>query len=80
MAAGERETVTQIILSDDQLATIRAATDAVAIRDRQGKLLGYVSPPPTDEEIVLARRRAESAGPWHSTDQVLDRLKSLDRG
>jgi len=47
--------MTQIILSDDQARVVHAARDAVEIRDQQGNLLGYVSPPPSDVEIAEAR-------------------------
>jgi len=72
--------MTQIILSDDQANAVQAATDTVEIRDRHGNLLGYVSPPPSDAEIAEARRRLQSAGPWYTTEQVLDQLKSLEQG
>lgn len=72
--------MTQIVLNDDQTQTVQAATDAVEIRDPRGNLLGYVSPPPSDAEIAEARRRLESGGPWHTTQQVMDHLQSLERG
>jgi len=72
--------MTQIILSDDQTRTVQAATGAVEVRDARGNLLGYMSPPPSDEEIAVAKRRLESEGPWYTTEQVLDHLKSLEQG
>ena len=72
--------MTQIVLSDDQAKAVQAATGVVEVRDRQGNLLGYVSPPPSDAEIVEARRRLESDGPWYTTEQVMGRLKSLEQG
>jgi len=72
--------MTQIILSDDQANAVQAATDTVEIRDRHGKLLGYVSPPPSEAEIAEAGRRLQSAGPWYASKQVLDQLKSLGEG
>ena len=70
----------QIVLSDDQAKAVQAATGVVEVRDRQGNLLGYVSPPPSDAEIAEARRRLESDGPWYTTEEVMDRLKSLEQG
>ena len=67
----------QIVLSDEQAKVLQAATDAVEIRDSHGKLLGYISPPPSDAELAAAKRRLESDGPWYTTDQVLDHLRSL---
>ena len=72
--------MTQIVLSDDQAQTVQAATGAVEIRDRRGKLLGYVAPPPNDAEIAEAKRRLASDGPWYTTQQVMEHLKSLEQG
>ena len=72
--------MTQIILSDDQARALQAATDAVEIRDPQGNLLGYLSPPPSEAEIAEAKRRLESDGPWYTTERVMDQLKSLGQG
>ncbi len=70
----------RIVLSDDRANAVQAATDVVEIRDRHGSLLGYVSPPPGEAEIAEAKRRLESDGPWHTTEQVMDHLKSLEQG
>jgi hypothetical protein len=69
--------MTQIVLDDHQAETLQAATGVVEVRDQHGNLLGYLSRPPSDAEIAEARRRLESAGPWHTTQQVLGHLKSL---
>jgi len=69
----------QIVLSDDQAQAIRSAAGPVELRDREGRLLGYVPRPFTKERIADALRRAQSEGPWHTTEQVLDHVKSLDQ-
>jgi hypothetical protein len=69
----------QIVLSDEQAQAIRNATGPVELRDQEGKLLGHVPRPFTSERIADARRRAESDGPWYTTQQVLEHLASLDR-
>jgi hypothetical protein len=70
----------QIVLSDDQARAVQAAAGPVEVRDRHGNLLGYVSPSPSDAEIAEARRRLASDGPWYTTGQVMDHLKSLEQG
>jgi len=72
--------MTHIVLSDDQAQTVQAATGAVEIRDRRGNLLGYVTPPPGEAEIAEARQRLASDGPWYTTQQVMDHLRSLEQG
>jgi len=71
--------MTEIILSADQIQAVVNATDAVELRDDQGNLVGYVARPPSDAEITDARRRLESDGPWHTTEQVLKHLGSLEQ-
>lgn len=72
--------MTQIILNDDQAQAVQAARDAVEVRDRSGRLLGYVSPPPGDAEIAQAKRRLQSQGPWYTTEEVLEHLRTLEQG
>jgi len=69
----------QIVLSDDQARAIQAAGGPVEVRDGYGNLLGYVSPPPSDAEVAEAGRRLASDGPWYTTGQVMDHLKSLQQ-
>ena len=71
--------MTQIVLSDEQAQAIRSATGPVQLLDREGKLLGYVPRPLTNERIAELNRRAESDGPWYTTQQVLEHLASLDQ-
>ena len=71
--------MTQIVLNDDQLKAVLAAKDAVALRDTEGNLIGYISPPPSQEEIAEAKRRLYSSGPWFSTKEVLEHLDSLEQ-
>lgn len=68
----------EIILSDDQLRVVREASGRVAILDPQGCLVGYLSRAVDPAIIAEAERRAASDGPWFTTQQVLDHLKSLD--
>lgn len=69
--------MTRIVLSDEQAKAVQAAADAVEIRDARGNFLGYMFPPPSNAQIAEAKRRLESAGPWHTTKEVMDRLEAL---
>lgn len=79
--------MSDLIISHEQAKLLASATVPVAIRDPDGNLLGYVSPGNTQakrhgftpEEIAEARERADSDGPWYTTDQVLEHLRSLER-
>jgi hypothetical protein len=70
----------QIILNDDQAGVVQRALNPVELRNGQGRLIGYVSPPPSSAIVAEAKRRANSVGPWHTTQQVLDHLTSLEQG
>ena len=72
--------MTQIILSADQVRVVVGASETVEVRDDQGTLLGYVVRPPGNSEVIEAKRRLESDGPWHTTEQVLKHLDSLEQG
>jgi hypothetical protein len=77
----------QITLTPDQAAVLAGTQDLVAIRRPDGSFVGWISPatrfiipnecPFTPEEIAAAEKEAESAGPWHTTQEVLDHLRSL---
>jgi hypothetical protein len=70
----------QIILNDEQARLAHSSQEGVELRDSNGQLIGYVARPLGAEVIAVARQRANSAGPWHSTQQVLDHLHSLEQG
>lgn len=74
----ERFRMTHIVLSDDQVRAVKSAPGAVELRDEQGNLLGYVARPTSRDRTAEAKRRLNSEGPWHSTDQVLEHLDSLE--
>ena len=79
--------MTQITLTPEQTAAIAAADGMVALRRPDGSLVGWISPntkfiipnqiPFTPEEIAAAEKEAESGGPWHTTREVLEHIKSL---
>lgn len=70
--------MTSITLNSDQLREFEAAGDTIELRDEAGNVLGYVAKPLSAEIIATALQRSQSAGPWHTTQQVLDHLKSLE--
>jgi hypothetical protein len=79
----------EIVLTADQLSILSSSAGPVAIRRPDGSVIGWVSPttrfiipevcPFTPEEIAAAEARAESAGPWYTTQEVLEHLRSLEQ-
>jgi len=78
----------EIVLSADQLAVLSSAKGLVALRRPDGSFVGWINPttnfiiphecPFTPEEIEEAERRADGPGPWHTTQEVLAHLRSLE--
>jgi hypothetical protein len=69
----------KIVLSDEQAKAVANAAGAIELRDHQGRLIGLVSPSPSSAEIAEAKRRLNSAGPWYTTEQVINHLQSLEQ-
>jgi hypothetical protein len=67
--------VSYIVLNEAQARVIAQGKGDVEVRDGNGKHLGYITQGFTDEDIRIARERAESEGPWLLTAEVLDRLR-----
>ena len=67
-----------IVVDDEQARIISQSTESVEIRDSSGRRLGYVAVGFTDEDVTIARQRMASDEPRHTTEQVLDRLRSLE--
>ena len=64
---------------DEQVKALRNATDKIQLRDEQGNLLVSIARPFSDERIADALERAKSDGPWYTTEEVINRLKSLEQ-
>lgn len=72
--------MTEIVLSDDQTQVILSAEMPVAVRDRTGRLWGYLRQSSfTAQEIEDVRKELASDQPRRTTSEVLTRLQSLER-
>ena len=71
----------QIILNDDQSKRLLSASgDAVELVDSRGKVVGHLQRPAFSEsEIAEAVHRANTGGPWYSTEEVLEHLSKLEK-
>jgi hypothetical protein len=69
-----------IVVDDQQAKIITEATEAIEIRDSQGRHLGYVVHWFSDEGIAIAKERHASDGPYFTTQEVLDNRRSLGCG
>jgi len=81
--------MTQIVLTSEQARILTQASEPVAICRPDGSIAGWISPgtrfvvpevcPFSPEEIAAAEQEADSPGPWYTTKEVLEHLRSLDR-
>jgi hypothetical protein len=81
------EKTPQIVLTADQEAVLNSTTDPVTICRSDGSVAGVISPqspfiapkicPFTPEEIAEAIKESEGPGPFYSTQEVLEYLRSL---
>lgn len=70
--------MTEIVLDDRQAQILKSAPGKVKIVDATGVTLAVVEKSIfTPEQVAEARARCNSAGPWYTTQQVLERLESL---
>ena len=68
----------QIVVTAEQAKILADAPDSVEIVDAHGNRLGFFARPFTEQEIVIARQRANSDERRRSTQQVVERLESLE--
>ena len=70
--------MTKLVLTEQQAAIVLSAGKSIEVADSTGKLVGYILPTFSEEEIAQAIRALESNQPRHTTEQVLDHLGSLE--
>ena len=70
-----------IIVDREQANVIRNARGTVDVRGPDGTIVGYISPPPSEEELSLAKKRLSEGPnePCYTTEEVLEHLQSLDQ-
>jgi len=70
----------QIFLDSEQLKAVVHSHGPVQVCDPSGNVLGTMTPAAAwleQQDIIEAKRRLASDGPWHTTKQVFDRLRDL---
>jgi hypothetical protein len=79
--------MTQLVLTPEQANLISQTRGKIPVFLPDGSVAGYLSKGSVDspertvftpEEIAKAQKAAESPGPWYTTQEVLDHLRTLD--
>lgn len=70
----------QLRLTAEQATKLRQMdSQPVQLCDPSGEVLGWVEPPLSKEYVAQLKKKARSAGPWYTGDQVQERLKALQK-
>jgi hypothetical protein len=68
----------QIVVTAEQAKQLGESREPIEIVDQDGNKIGYYTQPFTNAEIVEAKRRSDSESGGRTTQQVLDRLSSME--
>jgi hypothetical protein len=69
----------QIVLTDEQANVVATALKPVQVCDAKGNILGTIPPKWTEHDIEEALKELETNQVWHTTEQVLAHLQSLEK-
>ena len=69
----------QVVATADQAKLLAESNGCVEIVDANGKRLGTLLRPPSDEDIQIAKDRFAGDGKRYTTDEVVARLRSLEQ-
>ena len=67
----------RIVINSEQAKKLGESNEPVEIVDENGNHLGYFAQPFSQSEILEAKRRSFSERGGRTTEEVLDRLESL---
>ncbi len=69
----------QVVATNDQAKLLAESNECVEFVDSNGKRLGTLLRPPSDEDIQIAKDRIAGDGTRYTTDEVVARLRSLEQ-
>ena len=69
----------QIVASDELLRVLKSAEGVVEFVDAQGKRVGMLVRPPSEEDIRLAKQRLGGDANRYTTEEVVEHLRSLEQ-
>ena len=68
----------EIVLSPEQTQLLESNAGYLPVRASGGQVVGYLAARHfTAEKIARAEQRLDSPGPWYTTEQVLNHLRSV---
>ncbi len=67
----------RIVVQADVADQIRRSDGQIELVDDQGKRVGVVRRPPTEDEIEYAKSRVGSAGPKYTVEELIAKVDAL---
>ena len=67
----------RITVQNEIAEQIRQSEGQIELVDLQGRRVGIVRRPPTEQEIQFAKGRVGSQGPTFTVEQVIDKVEAL---
>jgi hypothetical protein len=61
----------QIVLTGEQAKVVASALKPVQVRDTKDKVLGWITPIRTEQDVAKAKQILASGEAWFTTEQVL---------
>jgi hypothetical protein len=68
----------KIIAKDELLRELQRTDEVIEFVDANGKRLGTLVRPPSDEDIRIAKERLAGVGKRYTTAEVIEHLRSLE--
>jgi len=69
----------QVVATSDQAKLFAESSESIEIVDVNGKRLGTVVRPPSDEDVRIAKLRIANGGTRYTTEEVVSHLRSLEQ-
>ncbi len=69
----------KIVARDELLRELENENAVIEFVDANGKRLGTLVRPPSDEDVRIAKERLAGDGKRYTTEEVVEHLRSLDQ-
>ena len=69
----------QVVATAEQAKLLAESNECVEFVDANGKRLGTLLRPPSDQDIQIAKDRIAGEGKRYTTEEVVSRLRSLEQ-
>jgi hypothetical protein len=75
----ESAQMVKIVAKDELLRELESTDEVIEFVDANGKRLGTLVRPPSDEDVRIAKERLTGDGKRYTTEEVVEHLRSLEQ-